>query len=207
MLKSATAKNTSPRTSSVSGTSAGQSMRNDGDRLDVGRDVFAHSPVASGCGAYQPAALVHQIDREAVDLELAEVSGLLEPTFAELAYRPLGPTVQLVAAERVVQAHQSLQVLDRSEGGRWRRTDLLGRRVGRTKCGKGVFELAELSHHGVELTVGDGRRIQHVMRHRASFSCSLRSACRWLAAAKDAESSISPFAGRRGQDLFRHVAH
>ena len=34
---------------------------------------------------------------------------------------------------------------------------------GRTKCRKRILNFVELAHQGVELTVGDGRRIQHVI--------------------------------------------
>jgi hypothetical protein len=61
--------------------------------------------------------LIDQVDRQAVHLELTQVAGLFEPLLAKLANRTLGPAIQLLTTERVVQAHQPLQMLDRSEGG------------------------------------------------------------------------------------------
>ena len=42
------------------------------DRLDVGRDVLAGAAVAAGQRPDQPAVLVEQVDRQPVDLELAQ---------------------------------------------------------------------------------------------------------------------------------------
>ena len=64
-------------------------MWDDLDRFDVGGDIFTDAPVASGCRTYQPAALVDQVDRQAVDFELTEVAGLFEPPFPKLTNRPL----------------------------------------------------------------------------------------------------------------------
>ena len=51
----------------------GEPVRDRLDRLDVQRDVLAGPPVAPGGGAGQAAALVDQVDREPVDLQLAQV--------------------------------------------------------------------------------------------------------------------------------------
>ena len=106
-----TGKKTSPRTSSSrarpspvsrSGTSR--------DGAHVGRDVLAGAPVAAGRRPDQPAVLVDQVDRQPVDLELAQVAAPAPPG---VALDPLGPGGQLLVGEHVVQAEHPLEVLDR----------------------------------------------------------------------------------------------
>ena len=70
---------------------------------------------------------------------------------------------------------------------------------------EGVFELDELSHHGVELTVGDGRRIEHVIAPPRVVQ-PLAEVRVSLARRRQGRRKLDfSFAGRRGQDLFRHV--
>ena len=94
--------------------------------------------------------------------ELAEVSRLFEPSLTEFAYprwAQWSSSSRLNALSRLIsrcRCSTGVKVVDR-----WR-ADLLGRRVRRTECRKCVFELVELSHDGVELAVGDGRRIEYV---------------------------------------------
>ena len=161
--KSATAKNTSPRTSSVSGASEPDSRC--GMTLIVFTFAVTSSPTRPSplVAARISLLLIHQIDRQAVYLELTEVAGLLESLLAELSNRALGPTVQFVSTERVVQAQQSLRVLHSRERGRRRRADLLRRRVRRTERGKGILEIAELPQDQIELAIRHGRRIEHVV--------------------------------------------
>ncbi len=54
-------------------------------------------------------------------------------------------------------------VLDGGEVCRVVAGDLLGRRVGRAERGVALLEALELAHQPVELGVGDGRRVQHVV--------------------------------------------
>ena len=122
-----TGKNTSPRTSSSAGhrelVGAGQPVGDGGDGADVGGDVLAGAAVAAGQRPGQPAALVEQVDREAVDLELAQQRGVVDAVAAE----PGVPRLQLVVGEGVVEALHALQVVDGGELGRDRAADLLGR--------------------------------------------------------------------------------
>ena len=72
-------------------------------------------------------------------------------------------------------------------------------------AGKAVLQLGELAHHGVELAVGDGRRVEHVIaparvvQPLAEIRVSL---ARLRQGRRKLDVSI---AGRRRQDLFRHV--
>jgi hypothetical protein len=83
-----------------------------GERAQIGRDVLAGAAVAAGRAAHQPAVVVEQRHREAVDLELAEVRRVVG---ADLALHPGRPGAQPFEGERVVQTHHPLEVLDRGE--------------------------------------------------------------------------------------------
>ena len=105
-------RNTSPRTSSSAGhrelLRRLQPVRDRVDGLDVGGDVLAGDPVAAGQRADQPAVLVEQVDRQPVDLELAQQRGVLDAVPGQ----PGVPGLQLLVAERVVEALHPLQVVD-----------------------------------------------------------------------------------------------
>ena len=104
----------------------GQLLRDALHRADVGGDVLPRGAVAAGGGAHQPALLVDDRDRDAVDLELAQEAGARAALPLD-AGRPGG---QLVAGEGVVQALHPLEVLDRRERGGEAAVDLLARRLG-----------------------------------------------------------------------------
>ena len=70
------------------------------DGADVGRDVLAGAAVAAGQRPDQPAVLVEQVDREPVDLELAQQRRVVDA----VARQPGVPRRQLVVGERVVEA-------------------------------------------------------------------------------------------------------
>ena len=83
-------------------------MRDRVDGLDVGRDVLAGDAVAAGQRADQPALLVEQVDRQPVDLELAQQVGVLDAVPGQ----PGVPRLELLVGERVVEALHPLQVVD-----------------------------------------------------------------------------------------------
>ncbi len=138
----------------------GQPVRDALDRADVVGDVLTGAAVAAGGRPHQPAALVEQVDRQAVDLELAQV---VEVGTAGVAGDPERPRRQLVGAEDVVEAEHALEVLDRGEVGGERRPDLLGRAVGGAQPRVGVLELVQPAEQGVVLAVADRRRVAHVV--------------------------------------------
>ena len=93
----------------------------------VERDVLAGAPVAAGERPGEHAVLVEQVDRQPVDLELAEVVHLPRR-------RPPGPPARPTRAasslgERVVQAEHALEVVVRDEVGGEPAADLLRRRL------------------------------------------------------------------------------
>ncbi len=128
------------------------------DRLDVERHVLTGPPVPPGGRPGQPAPLVHQVDGQPVDLQLAQV----RPGPAELG-RPVCPGAELLGGEHVIQAEQPLQVLHRIEQRRERAADLLRRRVRRAQLGELFLDLVECAYVAVVLGVGDRRRVQHVV--------------------------------------------
>jgi hypothetical protein len=73
----------------------------------LGGDVLTGVPVATGGAADQAALLVGQVDRQAVDLELAEE--LHRP--ARVPHRTLGPPGQLILVEDIVEREHALGVL------------------------------------------------------------------------------------------------
>ena len=112
----------------------GEALRDRADRAQVGRDVLAGRAVAAGGAEREPAALVPQRHREAVDLELRDVGqalgGLGGGGEAEALADPGVERPQLVVAERVGQAKHRALVADLREPAPGRRAaDLLGRRV------------------------------------------------------------------------------
>src|SRR5690606_22060417 len=139
---------------------AGQLVRDGIDELGVVGDVLADAAVAARGQRGQPSVPVDDVDREAVDLGLAQVPR----TGADLALDPARPLGEIVVMERVVEAEQAFEVLDRrprrlaAAGLGDRSTDLLRGRIGRSQ--RGVFGLdgLELMHQLVELGIADGRR-------------------------------------------------
>jgi hypothetical protein len=129
----------------------GEPVRDAGDGADVGGDVVADQPVPPGRGPGQPAPLVLEGDRDAVDLDLADVGG-------DVAHDALGapaPGGQLLGGEGVVQRQHRHPVPHRRERRRLRRPHHLGGRVGGAQVGVVVLEPLELPQQLVVLGVGD----------------------------------------------------
>ena len=135
-------------------------MRDVVDRADVGGDVLAGAAVAAGGGPDQPAVLVEQVDREPVDLELAEHRR--RPSTPSRASRAL-PARELLVGEGVVEAHHRLEVVHGGELGGDRAADLLRRRVGGAQLGELLLELLQPAHPVVEVGVGQRRVVEHVV--------------------------------------------
>jgi hypothetical protein len=115
--------------------------------------------VAPGGGADQPAALVDQVDGQAVDLQFAQVVRLR----GAVALGAGGPGRQLVGGEGVVEALHPLRVGDRGEGGGEAAVDLLARRLGGDQRGVGGLQHLQLAHQLVVLTVADQRGVLDVV--------------------------------------------
>ncbi len=141
-----------------------QAVRDLGDRADVGRDVLARTAVTAGRGAGQPALLVRQVDREAVDLQLAQevVAGALRVA-AQLRRDPLGPGRQLLVVEGVVQREHPLAVRDLGELGLVLPGDLLRGRVRGAQLGVLLLQRLQGPQQLVELRVADDGGVPHVI--------------------------------------------
>ena len=138
---------------------AGQPVRHVADRPDVGGDVLTGPAVAAGDSPDQPAALVEQVDRQAVDLELAQHRRVRDA----VAGQPRPPALQLVVGEGVVQAHHRLEVVHGGELRGDRAADLLRRRVRGAQLGELLLELLQTAHPHVEVVVGQRRVVEHVV--------------------------------------------
>jgi len=97
------------------------------DRLDgpqICRDVLADRSVAARGALREPAVDVREVDREAVDLQLAHVPDVVA---AERLADALVERTDLRLVEGVRQAEHRVRVLHRREAVGRRRTDALGR--------------------------------------------------------------------------------
>ena len=131
------------------------------DGLDVVGDVLPRAAVAAGQCPHQPALLVEEVDREPVDLELAQV---VVAGRAGVAGDPRRPRGKLLGREAVVEGQHPLEVVDRREvGGEDRATHLLGRALGRAQLGELLLQLVEPADHPVVVAVADRRRISDVV--------------------------------------------
>ncbi len=137
----------------------GESFGDVVDRESVERDLLAGAAVAAGGGPAQPAVLVHQAQRDAVDLHLAEVVQVR----AGLGFHAGDPGPQLVLGEDVVEAEHPFEVVDGGEVGGEAAPDELGGGIGDAQVRVVVLELLQRAEQLVEGTVGDDRRIAHVV--------------------------------------------
>ena len=103
-----------------------------GDGGHIGGDVLAGAPVPAGGGLDEPAVPVGERDGQAVDLELADEGGV----GGDLLRQPVGPGLQLLGAEGVVEAHHRDPVINRREQRRGRSPDRRGGRL-RAPPGRG----------------------------------------------------------------------
>lgn len=135
-------------------------VRDVADGADVVGDVLARPAVAARDAAHEAAALVHQVDRQAVDLRFAQVPGAL----ADLLLDACGPLRQLVEGEGVVEAEHALGVVDGGELGGERAADGLGGRVRRAQLRVLLLERAQFPLQLVVLPVAQRGGVAHVVR-------------------------------------------
>ena len=144
------------------GAVLGRHLQPAGDDVDgghVGGDVFSGATVSSGGGLYQLPVLVGERDSQAIDLELAQVSGI----GGDLAAQPGSPGIELVGSEHVVEAHHGHPVNDRREQHGGRGTDRLGRRSRDQQVGVVGLDDPQLANELVEVGVRDLRRVELVV--------------------------------------------
>ena len=92
-------------------------MRNVFNHTCVSSDVFAHCAIATGRGGGKAPIAIDQIDRQAINLELSQIS---------LCWGSIEPILHLASTKDIVQAHHPLKVLNILTGARCS-THLLGR--------------------------------------------------------------------------------
>ena len=90
-----------------------EQIRHGPDGGHVGGDVVPRDAVATGGGLHEATVLVRQGHGQPVDLELAHERRL--GRLRRQARHTIEPRVQLVDAERVIEAHHGRAVLDRGE--------------------------------------------------------------------------------------------
>ena len=82
---------------------------------------------------------------------------------ADVARDPIGPRPQVLGAERVVEAEHALEMIVGGEVGGEGAADLLSRRIRSDELGMLLLDGQQLAPQLVELTVGQHRRIEHVV--------------------------------------------
>ena len=157
---------TSPRASSDAGSA--RRGRHARDRPEVGGDVLAGRPVAAGRALDEPAALVAERDREAVDLELGDVASGPPPAPAPAGRpRPRRTRASKARSSSWLNAFESDSI-----GRRWRTSskvpascaaDALRRRVRRDERRKCRLEGDEPAEELVVVGVGEDRRVRLVV--------------------------------------------
>ena len=134
------------------------------DRPHVERHVFAGAPVTTGERPSEPTTLVEEVDRQSVDLELAQEPVCRRALPTRIPRHPRRPRRKLLGREGVVQAEHPLEVVDglevRREGGG---PHLLGRAIRGSQRGMARFERGELADQRVIFTVGDRGCVLHVI--------------------------------------------
>ena len=132
-----------------------------GDRAQIDGHVLSDLAVAARCSACEHPALVREIDCEAVDLRLEDISD--RRAVPEALVDVLGPLLdRLLGCHLLERAHRG-EVLNLLEPGRGGRTDPLRGRVGRHELRMRALQLDELVVGSVVSGIVDGRLVEHVV--------------------------------------------
>src|SRR5580693_1467123 len=164
--KSATRKNTSPRTSRTAGIGYAWLAVNcpgTSSMVRFQRDVLAGTTVAPRCRPDQPTIAVDQSQSDTVDLELTQIRHVRNIT-ADLSADARCPQVEFFGTEHVVQGQHPFQMVGRREiSGEARAADELSGRIRCAQLGMLFLECGEPPQHLVEFRVGDDGRVTHVV--------------------------------------------
>ena len=131
------------------------------DRADVLGHVLAVDAVAAGRSHAQPAVLVDQFDREAVELDLGDVLDL--GLAMEKALDAAVELAHLLGVHRIGERHHHPAMDDDGEFFARPGADALGGRIGREQFGMRGFERLEPAHQGVVLGVGQLGGVEDVV--------------------------------------------
>jgi hypothetical protein len=132
------------------GAVAGEAQRQGADRPQVLGDVLADLAVAASRSAHEHAFLVHQLDREPVELGLGHVRDALD---LERLAHPAVELAHLVGLHERVEGEHRPDVGDFLERGAQLAAHPLGRRVGGAQIRKLLLERLELPEQPVVLRV------------------------------------------------------
>ena len=144
-----------------------QRERHVGDGAEVGGDVLADLAVAPRGAHREPAVLVGQAHRGAVDFDLGGVAGLAD--LGHQAGVALLPGGQLVGGEGVGEREHGAPVGVLGQRTGHRRADPLRRAVGRLDLGMLRLQALQVAEEAVVLGVADFGRVEHVVRVVGAF--------------------------------------
>ena len=130
------------------------------DGADVGRHVVALHAVAARDGAHEAPVLVVERDAQAVELQLA---ANLKRLAAQALADALVELAHLILVVGVGEREHRPLVSHGNELLREVAANALSGRIGVVELGVALLQVLQLAQQGVELLVGDGRSIQHVI--------------------------------------------
>ena len=142
---------------------AAQGLRDRGDGAHVQRDVLAGHTVAAGQSLFEHAAAVDEVQRQAVDLDLAAHRQRPALGPVQVAAHAVVPVTQLLDREHVVQAHHARGVPDRGELVRECAPDAVRGRLRRIQRGERLLQRLQAAHARIVGGVGGHRRIVDVV--------------------------------------------
>ena len=131
----------------------GQHFRNIVDGAGIECDVLTRASVAARRTSHQLPVFVHEVEGNAVDLDLAQVMQI----GAGLGLHAFGPRSQFVLIEYVVQTQHPLEMIDRSELGGEPAADELRGRIRGAELGMRLLEIVQFTEQCIELAVRDNR--------------------------------------------------
>ena len=140
---------------------ARQSVRDARHEGDVLGDIFADHPVTPRRRGDEDSVFIAKVDREAVDLELAEVIDAA----GRVALHLRGPFGEFAQREDVIEAEHPLRVPHRGEqGGLGAPPDGLRRRVLAVQLGEQPLEFLQPVQHPIVFFIGDEHLVALVVR-------------------------------------------
>ncbi len=157
-------KSTSPRTLRYGGAPSASSNRHRAHGPHVVRHVLADLAIAARPRARELPVLVHELDRETVELRLHEERHLgVASDPLEMVAATTSEVAELVGAEDVREREERDPVHERCERLERRAADPRRRRALAAKCRESLLERLQLSVEQVVLAVGDLRRVELVV--------------------------------------------
>ncbi len=139
-----------------------QAQRNRADGANVSGDVLSRGAVAAGCGARQQAIFIEQAYRQAIQLQFAAVGDIVTAFQAILHALVEGEETGFVKG--IVQRQHRHLMAHLFKYRQRRRTNALGRRIGRNEIGMLLFQRAQFAHQAVIFGVRYLGRVHNVIK-------------------------------------------